>query len=109
MPILLDERDAKEIPAVPAKTADVMWIQTIVIRAPSPTSEASIALEFVPMTRDGELVCRDAEGNDTAKRLETPTLFADMQQIPELAAAFAAIMAAVKPFADFCASRPVSE
>ncbi len=99
--IELKPEDVAEIPPAPAVQAQYMWISSILIRTPSPQQEGSVALEYFPMTADQEVIARDPDNESLMKTLTTETLFSDIQQVPELAQAFGAILAAVKPLEAF--------
>lgn len=97
MAIELKQEDVAVIPPKAEVTASLMWITQIVVRCPSPDHEGSVVMEYVPMTTDKKLVTRGPNGEDLTKSIRVDELYADMQACPELAAAFAAILASVKP------------
>jgi hypothetical protein len=91
------EEERAVIPPQAAVVADLMWITSIVISCPGPSHEASLRMEYVPMTEDGRLVANDAAGNSLVRQVGTDTLYEDINKVPALAQAFGAILAAVKP------------
>lgn len=95
------EEERAVIPPRPAVVADLMWIKSIVIDCPGPQYEASLRMEYVPMTDDGRLVEIGPGGESLLRQVGTQSLYADIQKVPELAAAFSAILAAVKPMEAF--------
>jgi hypothetical protein len=76
----------------PAKTYPIVWIYNLTIRAHDPTGEGSLTLELLPMSEDRELYF------PSAVQLSTDELYRAIEEVPELAQAFGAILAAVKPF-----------
>ena len=94
-----DERAV--IPPREAVVADLMWIRSIVIDCPGPTQEASIQVEYVPMTAEGVVIHRGPNGEEYMRRVGTNTLYADKEKVPELGLAFMAFLAAVKPMEAF--------
>ncbi len=89
------------IPPREAVVADLMWIRSIVIDCPGPQSEASIRVEYLPMTADGVLVFSGPDGRDYTRQVGTDTLYADKGKVPELDTAFKAFLAAIKPMEAF--------
>ncbi len=78
-----------ETPAVAAKVYDRLHVYTL--SAIQPTSDSgSITVELLPATEDGEL----ANGS-LVQRMTAPLDPQIMQEVPELAAAFAAVLAAI--------------
>jgi hypothetical protein len=90
MPLLLDE--PVNVPAAPAKTFSILWIRSLQITAPDPNGEGSLYLETLPMSTSKELFW----GNGPSE-LRVNELYRAMQEVPELASAFAAILQAVGP------------
>lgn len=89
MPIELNSEQSLVIPEVvtPAISANVAWIETVIIRAPIEglTGEAvwSAIIESYPS--DGKKVYRrDLNGNDTTIRVESQSLFDDAIKDPTL-------------------------
>jgi hypothetical protein len=97
MVIELKQEDIAVIPLKEEVTASLMWITQIVVRCPGPDHEGSVVMEYVPMTADKKIVARGPNGEDLTKSIRVDELYADMQACPELAAAFTAILACVKP------------
>jgi hypothetical protein len=93
----IKEEERAVIPPRAAVVADLMWIRSIVIDCPGPTYEASLRMEYVPMTEDGRLVEVGPNGESLLRQVGTETLYADINELTELAQAFGAILAAVKP------------
>lgn len=100
-PFPLREDETVTIPARPAVIADLKWIRAITIVCPSPEQEGRVSVEYVPMTRDGVLIERDTVGNTTTRTVGTETLYADKDSVPELAAAFAAVLACIGPLEQY--------
>jgi uncharacterized protein YecA (UPF0149 family) len=78
-----------EVPAVPAKIYDRLHVYTLSAIQPT-TDSGSITVELLPATADGEL----ANGS-LVQRMTAPLDPEIMQAVPELAAAFAAVLAAI--------------
>jgi hypothetical protein len=77
-----------ELPAVEAKIYDKLHVYSL--SAIQPTSDSgSITVELLPATADGEL----ANGS-LVQRISVP-LYPAISEVPELAAAFAAVLAAI--------------
>lgn len=77
-----------ETPAVPAKVYDRLHVYSLA--AIQPTNDSgSITVELLPATADGELAT-----GDRVQRISCP-LYPAMNEVPELAAAFAAVLAAI--------------
>jgi hypothetical protein len=78
-----------ETPAVAAKVYDRLHVYSL--SAIQPTADSgSITVELLPATADGEL----ANGS-LVQRMTAPLDAEIMQAVPELAAAFAAVLAAI--------------
>jgi hypothetical protein len=78
-----------ETPAVPAKVYDRLHVYTL--SAIQPTADSgSITVELLPATADGEL----ANGS-LVQRMTAPLNPEIMAAVPELAAAFEAVLAAI--------------
>jgi len=79
-----------EQPARAAKTYGDLWIRSIVIRTPD-DGTGHVKLE----TRAYDYA--DSEFGPNAESITTDKLWQATQEVPEVAAAFAAILAAVEP------------
>lgn len=100
LPITSDVGEPVQRAAVTEKTFDQLWVRNLVIVAPSPTSEGQISLEWLPMAEDGELYTTDGP-----RRIETAELFRAISEVPELAAAYDAVLAAIAPTARWIAEQ----
>lgn len=77
-----------ETPAVAAKVYDKLHLYSL--NAIQPTGDSgSITVELLPATADGELA-----SGDKVQRMSCP-LYPAIAEVPELAAAFAAVIAAI--------------
>jgi hypothetical protein len=77
-----------ETPAVAAKVYDRLHVYSL--SAIQPTADSgSITVELLPSTQDGELAT-----GDKVQRISAP-LYPAINEVPELAAAFAAVLAAI--------------
>jgi hypothetical protein len=77
-----------ETPAVAAKVYDRLHVYTL--SAIQPTADSgSITVELLPATDSGELA-----SGDKVQRISVP-LYPALNEVPELAAAFAAVLAAI--------------
>lgn len=77
-----------ETPAVAAKVYDKLHLYSLVAMHPTGDS-GTITVELLPATADGELA-----SGDKVQRLSCP-LYPALNEVPELAAAFAAVLAAI--------------
>lgn len=77
-----------EIPAIEAKVYDKLHVYALNAIHPT-TDSGSISVELLPATTDGEL----ASGN-LVQRISVP-LYPTINEVPELAAAFGAVLAAI--------------
>lgn len=77
-----------ETPAVAAKVYDKLHLYSLSAIHPT-TDSGSITVELLPATADGELAT-----GDKVQRLTCP-LYPALSEVPELAAAFAAVLAAI--------------
>lgn len=93
--LLLDEPFV--VQPVQAIDAPFMWIESIHINTPAPDREGDVSIAYYPMDANGVVYKTDPYGATLVRTISTNTLFADIQTVPELATAFAAILAAVKP------------
>ena len=73
---------------VPAKVFDKLHVYSLSAIQPSADS-GSITVELLPATESGELAT-----GDRVQRISAP-LYPTMSEVPELAAAFAAVLAAI--------------
>lgn len=78
-------------PPTPQKTYPIVWIRNLQINAHDPNGEGQLYLEIVPMSTEKELLYSGTI------ELKTGELYRAMAEVPELAQAFGAILAAVKP------------
>jgi len=78
-----------EVPAVAAKVYDKLHVYTLSAIQPT-TDSGSITVELLPATADGEL----ANGS-LVQRMTAPLNPEIMAAVPELAAAFASVLAAI--------------
>ena len=77
-----------ETPAVAAKVYDRLHVYTLAAIQPDQNS-GSITVELLPATDSGELA-----SGDKVQRISVP-LYPAINEVPELAAAFAAVLAAI--------------
>lgn len=107
MALELNQEDILTIPAKNAVVLDKLWIKQIIIQTPSPLKEGSIVLEYGPWDGDmqHDAVWRNTSGEDVTKRIQLSTLYASMMEVPELYAAFNAILDAVKPLEAYVAQQ----
>ena len=79
-----------EVAAVPAKTFPHLWIKDLFIRAHT-TSAGAVKIELAPYNANtGEI-------GPGLSVVSTEELFLAVQQVPEVAAAYAAVLASVEP------------
>lgn len=104
-PLPLRDVETVTLPPRSQVVADLKWIRAITIVCPSPEREGRVCIEYVPMTRDGVLVQKDDAGKDTTRTVETSSLYADKEQVPELDAAFKAFLACIGPMEQFLLAR----
>ncbi len=89
--------------AVAAKVYDRLHVYTL--SAIQPTADSgSITVELLPATADGEL----ANGS-LVQKMTAPLTHEIMQAVPELAAAFAAVLAAIPATQAYLASQQEEE
>ena len=86
--MLLPNQTPIETPAVAAKVYDKLHLYSLVAMHPTADS-GSITVELLPATADGELAT-----GDNVQRMSCP-LYPALNEVPELAAAFAAVIAAI--------------
>lgn len=77
-----------ETPAVAAKVYDKLHLYSLVAMHPTGDS-GTITVELLPATADGELA-----SGDKVQKLSCP-LYPALNEVPELSAAFAAVLAAI--------------
>ena len=73
---------------VAAKVFDKLHLYSLVAMHPT-ASDGQITVELLPMTSEGELAT-----GDKVRRMSCP-LYPALNEVPELAAAFAAVLAAI--------------
>jgi uncharacterized protein YecA (UPF0149 family) len=88
-----------ETPAVAAKVYDRLHVYSLSAIQPT-TDSGSITVELLPATADGEL----ANGS-LVQKMTAPLSPEIMQQVPELAAAFEAVLAAIPATQAYLASQ----
>ena len=86
--MLLPNQTPIETPAVAAKVYDKLHLYSLTAIQPTGDS-GSITVELLPATADGELAT-----GDNVQRMSCP-LYPAINEVPELAAAFAAVIAAI--------------
>ena len=86
--MLLPNQTPIETPAVAAKVYDKLHLYSLTAIQPTGDS-GSITVELLPATADGELAT-----GDNVQRVSCP-LYPAINEVPELAAAFAAVIAAI--------------
>jgi hypothetical protein len=86
--MLLPNQTPIETPAVAAKVYDKLHLYSLTAIQPTGDS-GSITVELLPATADGELA-----SGDRVQRMSCP-LYPALNEVPELAAAFAAVIAAI--------------
>jgi uncharacterized protein YecA (UPF0149 family) len=96
---MLNNPNPIETPAVAAKVYDRLHVYTL--SAIQPTADSgSITVELLPATADGEL----ANGS-LVQKMTAPLTPEIMVAVPELAAAFAAVLAAIPATQAYLASQ----
>lgn len=85
---MLDNPNPITVEPIPAKVFDKLHLYSLVAMHPTGDS-GSIQVELLPATADGELA-----SGDKVQRLTCP-LYPALSEVPELAAAFAAVLAAI--------------
>ena len=86
--MLIPNQTPIETPAVAAKVYDKLHLYSLVAMHPDQNS-GSITVELLPSTSAGELA-----SGDNVQRMSCP-LYPALNEVPELAAAFAAVIAAI--------------
>lgn len=97
MPLPLPEPVTR--PAIEAKEYPFVWLYNVIIHAPGPAHEARVQVEVLPMAADGDLLW---SAMDTIKSEEFMRAIAE---VPEVAAAYQATLAAVLPMKAWVAKR----
>ncbi len=87
---------------VPAKVYDKLHLYSLVAMHPTGDS-GTITVELLPATADGELAT-----GDNVQRMSCP-LYPALNEVPELAAAFAAVLAAIPPTQAWLAAQTTEE
>jgi hypothetical protein len=95
LPLVEDE--VVVIPATEEKTGNLKWLTAITVVTPSPQEEGKFVVEYRPMTATGEIIYTDAAGKDTTRTITVTDLYSFKKQVPELDAAFHAVLACVNP------------
>lgn len=99
---MLDNPNPITVEPSPAKTFDKLHLYSLVAMHPTGDS-GSIQVELLPATADGELAT-----GDKVQRLTCP-LYPALNEVPELAAAFAAVLAAIPATQAWLASQNQQE
>jgi hypothetical protein len=100
--MLLPNQTPIETPAVAAKTYDKLHLYSLTAIQPTGDS-GSITVELLPATADGELA-----SGDRVQRMSCP-LYPAINEVPELAAAFAAVIAAIPATQAWLAAQATEE
>lgn len=96
MPIELPQDEVVTIPPTEPVVADKLWMTQLIIRTPGPTDANSLILEYQPWTGGVDApVRRKADGTDTTKTISISDVFTVSAEVPEMAQAMGAILAAV--------------
>lgn len=111
MPIDLNPADILTLPAKTEAVLDKLWIRQILIQTPSPLHEGSVTLEYGPWSGDmtQDAVWRNENLEDISKRIQLNEMYATLALVPELNAAFDAILDAVKPIEAYLAAKKAAE
>ena len=85
------------IPAVPEKQLPALWFRQFIMNIPSPTMAAPMVAEYGPWSGDPteDPVWRDRQGNDLAKQLVIPDIWAMRAAVPSFDAAYKAFLLAI--------------
>lgn len=89
-----------EQPAVAAKTYPDLWIKSIVIRAADDAVAGYAKIETRPYDYTNKVF-----GPGTAESITTDQLMTAISEVPELATAYGAILAAVEPLRTWVAAQ----
>ena len=88
------------VPAVAEKTFDQQWVYNLIVHAPTPTS-GRVSIELLPYNaQSGEL-----GPSDLMVTMSTDKLWEAIAAVPEMAAAFEAVIAAVPPMKAWIATQ----
>lgn len=99
---MLDNPNPITVEPIPAKVFDKLHLYSLVAMHPTGDS-GSITVELLPATADGELA-----NGDKVQRLSCP-LYPALTEVPELAAAFNAVLAAIPATQAWLASQNAEE
>ena len=99
---MLDNPNPITVEPIPAKVFDKLHLYSLVAMHPTGDS-GSIQVELLPATADGELA-----SGDKVQRMSCP-LYPAINEVPELAAAFAAVIAAIPATQAWLASQNQQE
>ena len=99
---MLDNPTPLTTEPVPARVFDKLHVYSLSAIQPS-ASSGSITIELLPCSQAGELA-----SGDNVQRLSVP-LYPAMNEVPELAAAFAAILAAIPATQSWLAAQSTEE
>ena len=102
MPILAPE--TVTVPPVAEKTFPHQWVYNLLVHAPS-ISEGRIVFELLPFNGTSGEIGPSAN----LETLSTDKAFLCLAEVPEVAAAFAAISAAIDPFRQWIAAQSEEE
>lgn len=86
---MLDNPNPLTTEPIPAKVFSKLHVYSLSAFQPSADSGGSITVELVPATESGELA-----SGDNVQRISAP-LYPTINEVPELAAAFQAVLAAI--------------
>lgn len=78
------------IPAVAEKTFDEQWVYNLIVHAPTPTT-GRVAIELLPYNEE----TKEIGPSQFMQSFSTDKLWEAVEEVPEMQAAFAAIIAAV--------------
>jgi hypothetical protein len=106
MPIELPEDEVVTIPPTPEVVADKLWMTQLIIRTPGPIDPNSLVLEYQPWTGGVESpIRRTGDGTDTTKTISISDLFTVVAEVPEMALAMEAILAAIPALLSYVKSK----
>lgn len=85
------------IPAVPEAQLASLWFRQFIMNIPSPTQAAPMVCEYGPWSGNPseDPVWRDRAGNDLARQLVIPDIWAMRAALPSFDAAYVAFIAAI--------------
>ncbi len=104
MPIELLEKDIITVPATQEEVAPLMWIESLNFFFPDPLQESTVNMRFFAMTTGGKVI-RNINGVDVSKNIHSSNFYADIEECPELKAAFDAIIIAVPAYGKMLANK----